>query len=205
MKTKSLLAMLFALPLIACNSSNASKLKEISRDEARERNSSVTVQGVIDNCGQYVIRNWTATISNKTGVFAQFSDEEINSELNGETVYGVRDEYDWLIATPEYLTAGCRDNEEDTYSFYASGKQGLVVKCVSCWHEVYEVPGAVYHVITNVNSKATFGEYGQMIKWYGEYEYTIDPEYYPEGNVSGGFKMKWTETLKYTNERPDIL
>lgn len=205
MKTKSLLAMLFALPLIACNSSNASKLKEISRDEARERNSSVTVQSVIDNCGQYVIQTWKATISHKTGVFAQYTDEEINQELTGENVYGVQDEHDWLIATSEYFAAGCVDTEEDTYSFYTSGKQGLVVKCVSCWHEAYQVPGAMYRVITNINSKATFGEYGQMIKWYGEYEYTINPEYYPEGDVTGGFNMKWSETFKYTNKAPAIF
>ena len=205
MKTKSLLAMLFALPLIACNSSNASKLKEISREEAIERNSGVTVQFVIENCGQYVKYTWEATISHKTGVFAQYTDEEINQELTGEVVYGVQDEYSWLIATPEYITAGCTDTEEDTYSFYASGKQGLVVKCVSCWHEQYVAGETMYHVVTNLKSTTTFGKYGQIIKWYGEYDYTIDPEYYPEGDVSGGFKMKWTETFEYTDDRPDIL
>ena len=202
MKIKSILALAFILPLVACNSSKTQKSKEISKEEAIERNSGVTVQSVVEHCGQYVTQTWDASISDKTGVFAQFSDEEINSELNGETVYDVEEECDWLIATPEYLTNGFVDSEENTCTFYASGNHGLIIECVSCWREVYEVPGATYRVITNETSKSTFGEYGQMIKWYGEYEYTINPEYYPEGNVTGGFKMKWSETLTYTNTPP---
>ena len=205
MKIKSILALAFILPLVACNFSKTQKSKEISKEEAIERNSGVTVQSVVEHCGQYVTQTWNASISDKTGVFAQFSDEEINSELNGETVYDVEEECDWLIATPEYLTNGFVDSEENTCTFYASGNHGLIIKCVSCWREVYEVPGATYRVITNETSKSTFGEYGQMIKWYGEYEYTINPEYYPEGNVTGGFKMKWSETLKYTNTPPEIF
>ena len=205
MKIKSILALAFTLPLVACNSSKTQKSKEISKEEAIERNSGVTVQSVVEHCGQYVTQTWNASISDKTGVFAQFSDEEINSELNGESVYDVEEEYDWLIATPKYLTNGFVDSEENTCTFYASGNRGLIIECVSCWREVYEVPGAMYHVITNETSKSTFGEYGQMIKWYGEYEYTINPEYYPEGNVTGGFKMKWSETLKYSDTPPEIF
>ena len=203
MKIKSILALAFTLPLVACGSKGAGP-KEITREEAASRAEGYTVTGVVDNCGEYFIYSWKATISNKKGVFAQYTDEEIYDDLIGEQAYLVEEESDWVVASSEYVLS-CKDTEEESYKFYPSGKNGLIIKVTRCGAEYYSIFSTTYSVITNEDSKATYGEYGQMVKWYGEYHYEINPEAYPEGDVSGSFSMKFSETYKYTNTPPEIF
>ena len=197
MKTKSLLALLFTLPLIACNKSGTAP-KEISKEEAMDRAANYNVDDVINHCGRAAIVKYKISFSDKYGMFKNFTDEQIYGTLTGEDVHNVQDEAEWLVISQAYISYF---DEEITW-FYASGKSGLKIRFKHTDENdmiTIHATDTEYHFDAAIDETYTIGNYGQLTKYTATNKYTLLTSYYPEIPDSG-FTMHWNETYTYTNE-----